>query len=158
MPYLVDGYNLAGASTQWNRTSSQTADALIRSLNRFARLKRTSVTVVFDGFPSDGDRARTLFRSFDAVKIIYAGDQSDADTRIRNIIATIQNRRGWIVVSSDHAVHGYARVSGLKALRSPQFLREAQMLMERQTKEESKMDEAELSYWKNVFGSAKEED
>ena len=155
MPYLVDGYNLARSSGQFKRQSSRETDALVRYLNRFARLKRTKVTVVFDGFPHDWDRTHELSSTFDATRIIYAGASSDADGRIRKLIASLRNRTGWIVVSSDHAVYGYARASGVRAMRSEEFLRSADELLGQQGKETMESTSGEVEYWLKVFGESK---
>jgi predicted RNA-binding protein with PIN domain len=151
MPYLVDGYNLARSSGQFKEGSSRETDAVVRYLNRFARLKGTKVTVVFDGFPQEWDRSHSLSSTFDTVKIIYAGAGSDADGRIRKLIASLRNRAGWIVVSSDHAVHGYARASGVRAVRSEEFLRSANEILCQQGKEEIKSSSGEVEYWMKIF-------
>ncbi|MBZ5536070.1 MAG: NYN domain-containing protein [Acidobacteriia bacterium] len=143
---------MARRSGQFKGESSREADAVVRYLNRFARLKRTKVTVVFDGFPHDWDRSRPLSSTFDTVKIIYAGAESDADARIRTLIASLKNRAGWIVVSSDHAVYGYARASGVRAIRSEEFLRSANEILAQQGKEEIKSTNGEVEYWMKAFG------
>jgi predicted RNA-binding protein with PIN domain len=155
MPYLVDGYNLARRSGQFKPQSSRETDAVVRFLNRFARLKRTKVTVVFDGFPPDWDRSHALSSTFDAIKIIYAGADSDADGRIRKLIASLRNRTGWIVVSSDHAVFGYARASGVRAMRSEEFLKSANQMLGQQGKEEIESTSGEVEYWLEIFGESK---
>lgn len=152
MAYLVDGYNLVGASPQFNRSSSHPMNELVRYLNRFARVKKTKITVVFDGFPPDWNCSRSLNRTFDSVTIVFTGSESDADTKIRRMISEARNRRRWIVVSSDRAVHGFARVSGIQALRSEDFLRAAEALFHQQFKEETKMENSEMDYWLDVFG------
>ncbi|MBZ5552549.1 MAG: NYN domain-containing protein [Acidobacteriia bacterium] len=155
MPYLVDGYNLSRRSGQFKQPSSRETDAVVRYLNRFARLKRTKVTVVFDGFPHDGDRSHALSSTFDAIKIIYAGADSDADGRIRKLVASLKNRAGWIVVSSDRAVYGYARASGVRAMRSEEFLQSANALLSQQGKDEVESTGGEVEYWLKIFGEPK---
>jgi predicted RNA-binding protein with PIN domain len=153
MPYLVDGYNLARRSGQFSPQSPREIDRVVRFLNRFARFKRTKITVVFDGFPQD--RSKALSTTFDAVKIIFAGADSDADARIRKMIGSLENRAGWIVVSSDHAVHGYARASGVRAMRSEDFLQSAGEALAQQAKGEEKTENGEVEYWLEVFGESK---
>jgi predicted RNA-binding protein with PIN domain len=152
MPYLVDGYNLSRAARLSERSSNDESHEVVRLLNRFARLKKTKVTVVFDGYPSDWNRTRSLSRSFDCVKIIFAGSESNADMKIRGMIAGAHNRRAWVVVSSDHAVHGYARASGMRSLRADEFLEAAHVLLLSKVKEEVKIDKKEMDYWLDVFG------
>ncbi|MFI5175553.1 MAG: NYN domain-containing protein [Terriglobia bacterium] len=153
MPILVDGYNLARRSGQFAPQSPREIDHVVRFLNRFARLKRTKITVVFDGFPRD--RSHSLSSTFDAVKIIFAGAGSDADARIRKMIGSLENRSGWIVVSSDHAVHGYARASGVRAMRSEDFLQSANKALAQDGQGEDKTESGEVEYWLEVFGESK---
>lgn len=155
MPYLIDGYNLARVSRQNVRQASQEIDGLVRFLNRFARLKKTKVTVVFDGFPPDWNRSHRLSSAFDAVRILFAGDETDADTKIRNMIGSLQNRSGWTVVSSDRAVHGYARASGVRAIRSDEFLRTAEKAFSQRVKEDPEVRSEEVDYWLEIFGEKK---
>ncbi|MDD5541712.1 MAG: NYN domain-containing protein [Acidobacteriia bacterium] len=159
MPYLVDGYNLAGISKEFSKNGPPAADQVIRFLNRFARAKRTHITVVFDGFPPESSSRQSLERTFDAVKIVFTGNESDADTRIRKMIPGFSNTRGWVVVSSDHAVYDYARVHGVRALRSDEFFKEAQRCMEKHAQatrsSDAKVDSAEVDYWLRVFGEEK---
>lgn len=151
MPYLVDGYNLAKATPQFESGSSSLSDKVVRFLNRFARLRRTKVTVVFDGYPPGCQRSQSLSSTFDAVRIIFTGSEGDADTKIRKMIATTQNQRGLTVISTDHAVHGYARSSGLKAIRSADFLREANSLLKERQEDEITVGPGEMDYWMKVF-------
>jgi predicted RNA-binding protein with PIN domain len=156
MPYLVDGYNLAGISKRFSGRTSHAADEVVRFLNRFARLKKSRVTVVFDGFPPDWKPSQPLSRAFDAVRIIFTGSESDADTKIRGMIAAAADRRGWIVISTDHAVYNYARVHGLRALRSNEFINEVNALLEQHAKSSGEVNEKvssnEVEYWLEVFG------
>ena len=154
MPYLVDGYNLARARN-FPPYSIQETDAVIRFLNRFARAKKTKVTAVFDGFPPDWKQGTPLSRQFDAVKIIFVGAGTNADLKLREMIAAVRNRSGWTVVSTDHSVHGYARANGIKAIRSEEFIEAANRLTGRMAKEEVKVSPEEMDYWQNVFGDKK---
>jgi predicted RNA-binding protein with PIN domain len=151
VPYLIDGYNLARASSQFQGGSSPESDVVVRFLNRVARLKKTKITVVFDGYPPNWNQSQSLSQSFDVVKILFTGPESNADTKIRRMIGSTQNRKGWTVVSSDHAVYGYARVSGVKALRSDEFLQQANQLIGSASKEVIDIPQDEVDYWLRVF-------
>ena len=52
---LIDGYNLIGIA---HRNFEQARNELISQLNRYASLKRHSITVVFDGW-KNGQAAET---------------------------------------------------------------------------------------------------
>lgn len=157
MPFLIDGYNLARTSRQFQTRPEREIDDVVRFVNRFARLKKTKATVVFDGFPPDGNRVSGLSRSLGAVKIIFAGGESDADTRIRKMISETRNRKAWTVVSSDRAIHGYARATGLRALRSEEFVREADALMLQAQKENTAASAEDIEYWLKVFNEEKQD-
>ncbi len=150
MPYLVDGYNLARVAG-FRRRSDREVDDVVNFLSRFARLKKTRITVVFDGFPPQARFNEPLTHDFGAVKIIFSGRKRNADTALREMMATVANKRAWSVVSTDHAVFGYARANGMKAIRSEAFLKEAETLMRAEVKEKADVSKDEVDYWLKVF-------
>ncbi len=154
MTYLVDGYNLA-RNPGFKRVSARETDEVIRFLNRLARAKKTKITVVFDGFSPTSNFRGPLSESFDAVRVLYSGHEMNADQQLRKMIANVSNKRQWIIVSSDRSVHNYARVHGLRAMRSEEFLKDAEQLLHRQAKESTPPTKDEMEYWLNVFGQDK---
>ena len=59
------------------------------------------------------------------------------------------------MVSSDHAVYGYARASGVRAMRSEEFLRSADELLSQQGRDATESTSGEMEYWLKVFGESK---
>ena len=51
MSYLIDGNNVMGQRVGWHRDRVRARRELLEDVARFARAKRVSVSVVFDGAP-----------------------------------------------------------------------------------------------------------
>ena len=145
MPYLIDGNNLmplAGAATR---------KELLEKISRFARRKKAKISVVFDGaeedFFPDGS-------SFKGVKIFYARRNSDADTRIKNLVESSKERRTLIVVTSDRALGDYCRRCAAPVIRSQDFLHKL-VEAERQELEKTRLEgvkSEEIAAWMRYFG------
>lgn len=111
---LIDGYNLIGIA---HRNLEKARQDLILQLDRYASLKRHSITVVFDGWKS-GQAAETKKRMGD-VTVIYSSLGEKADLVIKNILAAAT--KPWIVVSSDREIYEFARKKYLVALKADEF-------------------------------------
>lgn len=91
---------------------------LLEEAARFAQTKKVKLTVVFDGAEEDffPDGAR-----FKGVTIFYARPNSDADTRIKNLVENSRDRRTLIVVTSDRALADYCRRLGARVVSTKDF-------------------------------------
>jgi len=49
--YLIDGNNVIGQRVGWHRDKPRSRRRLLEELARFFRVKKTRITVVFDGAP-----------------------------------------------------------------------------------------------------------
>jgi hypothetical protein len=100
---LIDGYNLIGI---FHRDFERARQNFIVQLDRYASMKRHSITVVFDGW-KDGQSAETKKRLGD-ITVIYSGLGEKAD-------------KPWIVVSSDREIYDFARKKYLVVLKADEF-------------------------------------
>lgn len=151
MPYLIDGNNLMPLLGVGERKE------LLEETARFAQTKKVKITVVFDGaeedFFPDGS-------SFKGVKIFYARRNSDADTRIKNLVENSKERRTLIVVTNDRSLSDYCRRSGAKVLSAKEFklkLNEIQTQKINQMRHEG-VKENELAEWMRYFGVDESDD
>ncbi|MDP2268508.1 MAG: NYN domain-containing protein, partial [Deltaproteobacteria bacterium] len=86
-------------------------------LDRYARLKRHSITVVFDGW-KNGQAAETKKRRGE-VTVIYSSLGEKADSVIKNMLSSAT--KPWLVVSSDREIYEFARKKYLVALKADEF-------------------------------------
>src|SRR3954447_15512615 len=84
MTYLVDGNNVMGQRVGWHRDKAGARRRLLGELVHFARTTGEPVRVVFDGAP---DAAAPDDSVQDGVRVYYAAQGSDADTRIAELVA-----------------------------------------------------------------------
>ncbi|HSW64630.1 MAG TPA: NYN domain-containing protein [Dissulfurispiraceae bacterium] len=98
---IIDGYNLIGTG---HRNLEKAREGLCERLFAYHRAKGHNVTLVFDGHKGGLLRGSRDMRG--GITVIYTGRGESADDAIRRIIA--QERREWIVISSDRAIEQYA--------------------------------------------------
>jgi predicted RNA-binding protein with PIN domain len=116
--FIVDGNNVMGQTPGWHRDKSAARRQLVEQLADFARLKKTRVTVVFDGAPDahipDGS-------SYRGVRVRYAERGSDADAVVERLVFESTDRRGLVVVTSDRQLAAECRSLGASVERSGDF-------------------------------------
>ncbi|HEY0380082.1 MAG TPA: NYN domain-containing protein [Pyrinomonadaceae bacterium] len=156
MPYLIDGNNVMAQRVGWHRDRPKARRGLMEELAQFARARRASVMVVFDGAPeeffADGS-------SYKGVRVFYSERGSDADERIKQMVEATRGRRTLVVVTSDRRLADYVRRCGAHVMRSGEF---------RKRMEEARAGgaagagepsvEGELDEWMRYFGVAPGED
>lgn len=153
MPYLIDGNNVMAQRVGWHRDKPRARRTLLDELAGFARVKRVSISVVFDGAPekhfADG-------ASYRGVKVFYAERGSDADTRIKLMVDGARERRTMLVVTSDRALADYVRRCGAQVIRSRDFrqrMLEATAASETQTAAETDtVTTQDTDAWMRYFG------
>jgi uncharacterized protein len=118
--YLIDGNNVIGQRVGWHRDKPGSRRRLLEDLAGFLRVKKTRIAVVFDGAP---DKSFPDGSSYCGVKIFYARQKSNADSRIIEIVEAEKNRKGLLVVTSDRALAAYVRLCGVDVMRSGEFRR-----------------------------------
>jgi predicted RNA-binding protein with PIN domain len=157
MAYIVDGNNVMGQTPGWHRDKSLARRRLIEQLAIFARIKKSRVTVVFDGSP---DRDLPDGSGFRGVKILFAEKGSDADTRILKLVASLKDRRGSIIVTSDRDLAFKVRASGANVLRSGEFRKQLETTVQTipavEDGEHFEIDD--MNDWFRYFGATPEDE
>ena len=146
--YLIDGNNLIGHTKTISYRDPQARQILLDRISIFLNLKRRKATVVFDGSPQPLRKSRWI-------QLVFAGPNSSADNLIRREVESAKSRKSVCVVSSDNAVHGYARTCGVEALKCHEFNR---LLAEAKEGEPEKRDlpQGDLKHWLRYFGEEEE--
>ncbi len=119
---VIDGYNLIKADTAEadyvHNDLEGARGRLIERLKVYIRLKRTRVTVVFDGTAS-GRLARGS-ESFAGIKVIFSRGGEEADAVIKGLVR--DKGASLTVVTSDHDLGSYAEARGAVLISSAEFL------------------------------------
>lgn len=111
---IIDGYNLIGI---YHRDLEAQRERLINTLVQYSRKKRHSITVVFDGWKEGSSTEGYSITG--GVRIIYSRLGEKADSVIKRIISN--DRREWIVVSSDRDIASFAWSVGSIPILSETF-------------------------------------
>lgn len=98
---IIDGYNVIGIS---HKDIEKTREEFVDLLVEYKKMKPHDITLVFDGHKSGAGIENVAVRG--GVRIIYSKLGVRADDVIKRIISN--ERREWIVVSSDRAVANHA--------------------------------------------------
>lgn len=157
MAYIVDGNNVFGQTPGWHRDKQAARLRLLESVALFARIKKASVTVVFDGAPDSRIPEGSTFRG---VKVTYARKGSDADHRIEQMVESSRDRRGLIVVTSDRRLAVEVRALGATTIRSGEFRK----LIEETIRSKPSAEDGEefqiedVNSWMRYFGVPTAED
>jgi predicted RNA-binding protein with PIN domain len=157
MAYIVDGNNVMGQTLGWHRDKAKARRRLLEQLALFARMKKSRVTVVFDGSP---DRDLPDGSGFRGVKIHFAEKGSDADNRIIKLVASLKDKRGFIVVTSDRDLAFKVRAKGAAVLRSGEFRKQLETALQTEPLAEDgehfEMDD--MNEWLRYFGATPEDE
>ena len=163
--YLIDGNNVMGQWVGWHRDKEAARRRLLTELADFAINRKVRVSVVFDGQPA---RAFPDGSSYRGVKIFYARQGSDADSRLVEIVEGSRERSNMTVITSDRQLTARIRVSGVKVLRSGEFRKwvdETREAARGQGQNETgrppgseRSDDEELSRWFKYFGVDPDDD
>ena len=110
MPILIDGHNLIGRMSLLSLADADDEEALVKLLQPYRARTGKAITVVFDpGAVSVSPRKRRV----GGVEVVFAPHGSSAVAVIARRVEKSQDRRGWLVVTSDRALA--ERVSSLGA-------------------------------------------
>jgi predicted RNA-binding protein with PIN domain len=112
---IIDGYNLMGIQ---HRDLEKQRNKLIESLIEYHKRKGHDITVVFDGWRTGG--AQENHSVIGGITVIFSRLGEKADSVIRRIISN--ERRLWIVVTSDRDIAARAWASGSVPISSEDFM------------------------------------
>ncbi|MCI0336082.1 MAG: NYN domain-containing protein [Acidobacteria bacterium] len=153
--YLIDGNNVIGQRVGWHRDKPGSRRRLLEELARFIRVKKAHIIVIFDGVP---DKSFPDGSSYRGVKIFYARENSDADSRIVEMVEAEKNRKGLTVVTSDRELAARVRVCGVRVMRSGELRRMLDEISNVASDEDELTPEAgDLDGWLRYFGMSKED-
>jgi predicted RNA-binding protein with PIN domain len=141
MPFLIDGDNLLGTWPGRKRSDAERR-RLAMELGRFGTRQRRQVVTVFDGTPPPGS-------SFGS-GVHFSGRGRTADQLILELLEQQQDRRGWIVVTSDRSLGDQCRYREARVERSDRF----RMRMTRECGPEKPERENDVDYWLDQFGES----
>ena len=147
--YIIDGHNLIGKIGDLSLEDADDEMRLIERLQQFARLRRKTVEVYFDGAPI----GRSGSRTFGTIKAHFVLAGGTADRAIAERLTRMgRQARNVILVSSDGQVQGSAR-SVLAAVQSSESFAEdlAAAVQEAQSKP-SRESPVALDTWYRTFG------
>lgn len=139
MPFLVDGDNLLGTWPGRKRSDAERR-GLAFELDRFAARHRRRVVVVFDGNPPPGVDLGPDVR--------FSGPGRTADDVILGFLRDVEDRRGWIVVTSDRSLGDQCRYLDARVERADGFRKR----LLNQSGEEKPQREDDVEYWLAQFG------
>ncbi|MCL0033520.1 NYN domain-containing protein [Thermodesulfovibrionales bacterium] len=113
---IIDGYNVIGV---FHRDIKKAREDFIDMLVQYRSLKTHNITVVFDGHKNGDGVEHVTVRG--GVKIIYSRLRERADDVIKGIISN--ERRKWIVISSDREIINHAWSMDSIPINSDRFLK-----------------------------------
>lgn len=154
--FVIDGYNLVHKSSVLKKIIDEdlsiAREKLILQLDNFFSSKRASVYVVFDG-----NSNLTYLNSYSTpnIRVLFSKKSQKADILIKKIIDESKNKSLITVISSDHEVYQYAKVSRCKAIKSEEFLNRMKTYnidFENKIKNHN-LTEDEINFWKNIFNA-----
>ncbi len=151
--YLIDGNNVIGQRAKgygsWFRDKVGARQQFLRELARLARVRKLKLAVVFDGAP---DAAFPDGASYSGVKVYYARQNSDADTRIVELAEAEKNKKSLQVVTSDGKLAQRVRVCGVKVMRAGEFRKLLDEAEESVPAHEARVHEEDMGQWMRYFG------
>ena len=156
MAYLIDGNNLIGHTLNYKLNDVKSRYRLILKLIKFQNLKKSKITIVFDGTPDIS--INKLSYNSKKFSIIFSESVS-ADTKIKEIISTKKYLRDVYVVSSDRELINFVKSKGAKVIKCSDFNKLIRKTFKENKKENSKQEikltPLEIKHWSEVFKKKK---
>jgi len=149
VPLLVDGNNLA-----FLLAGRADRAAVRQSVLDFARHRRVTIVVVFDGAPPEGSPDREILGR---VTILYSGLRSADDVIVRRIPRG-GAARSFTVVTDDHGLAARARETGARVIRSSDWLLRLRSRQEPVGKQrpEAPLSPSDIAEWEAFFSRKKD--
>ncbi len=116
MIIIIDGYNLLKQLYRHREITAQERRNCVEKIGDYARIKRHSIVVVFDGGPYMWPHKEKIC----TVTVVYVGMRDSADDYIMDYV--IQHaRKDVLVVTSDNAIQKVANEHDIPSLGSEDF-------------------------------------
>ncbi len=155
MAYLIDGNNFIGHTIPYGLKDPRSKYSLVSKLLIFHHIKRTKVSVVFDGAP-DAYLEEKEFQQ-KSFSVIYPSFGQNADMVITEIILKQKDLKKFFVVSSDREIKSFARMKGAKVLTCKEFNLQLKTILKeyKKSQETEKKDTLlsplEVNHWLEMF-------
>jgi predicted RNA-binding protein with PIN domain len=121
MHLIIDGYNLLHVDRSFVQISpahlQQERDRLIDRLSTYGRIKKSEITVVFDGWQEGWPTEKKERRK--GVEIIFSRVGEKADEVIKRLVK--ERGSGTTVITSDREISKYAERMAAAVIPSDQF-------------------------------------
>jgi len=111
---LIDGYNLIGIA---HKDIDKARNSLIDNLSEYSRKRHHNITVVFDGWRNGRAEETITWRG--GIRVIYSRIGEKADNVIMRLV--LNEKRQWIVISSDREIADFVTSQGLVSIRVEEF-------------------------------------
>jgi predicted RNA-binding protein with PIN domain len=111
---LIDGYNLIGIA---HGNLEKERNDIIEKLSRYSSVKGHNITLVFDGWK--GGQLTETKQNIKNITVIYSRAGEKADTVIKRFVK--EDKRPWIVVSSDREISDFAYKKDCLPVTSDEF-------------------------------------
>jgi predicted RNA-binding protein with PIN domain len=152
MHYILDGYNVIGASKSIDLSMPDKENALIQELASFAQHAKRKLTVVFDGKSPDF-KWKSQYRS-QGINVVLTDADETADAYIIRHLKKKEHKQSLIVVSSDNEILLAAKHAHVKAIRSSTFWEHVSDTMSECSPNTPKtMSEHDVNAWLDIFGN-----
>lgn len=155
MPYIIDGNNLIGSSTDISLDDPDARKKILFFIKKFQEYKKNNVIVVFDGEPADFPQHQGVPDKF---SIQFPRYGSSADELIKKILGNYKHSRDVILVTSDRALKSYARNKGFRTINSIEFYFELKRIFRINGKKEAslqrintELSDKEVDLWLKIF-------
>ena len=156
MPYLIDGNNVLWMIHKNDeRFAPLDQKAFCGQVSRYLALIRDPGEIVFDG---SGPRDRAGLGRHSGLRIVFAGQDIEADAVIEDKIRLCPSPRKLWVVSSDRRVRRAASLRRAQVLKAEEFWETVQKRLARKTptpEPQAKrhgLSEGEAEHWLKEFG------
>jgi predicted RNA-binding protein with PIN domain len=157
MAYLVDGHNLLGQTPGLSLSDPADRRRLVAAIGVFARARRCSVTVWFDGEPPGGARDDVRLGG---VRVRHSGARRSADDALLEEIRRSRRPAELTLVTSDRSLYEKGRHLGARALAGHRFremLAAAAVRSGASKEKPDRPDPEEVDYFLGVFEGGSDE-
>jgi len=154
MAYLIDGNNLMGQADPYFKYDHSSRNKIIARLLLFQKTTRSRIFLVFDGKPPLEEHELKLNPKF---TVLFPEPGQSADSLIEEMLRQKNDKRYFLLVSSDRSLREMARAYGTRSMTTLEFLRKLKQILkenreQRQLqKQTEKTTRLEISLWDEIF-------
>ena len=149
MKYVLDGYNVIGASDHIQLSDTHKEDRFTDWLKKY-QSKGMYIIIIFDGQASALDYPTK--ERIPGITKITTGRSRSADQYIKEIFLTKKDTSGMVIVTSDNDILYHAKKVKVNTMTSSQFLtsfsRQGSSSTEKKT---PPVTDADIDYWLGEF-------